>query len=244
MTDPVERDVEQAADIVARASRLAVLTGAGISAESGVPTFRGAGGLWKGRRSIDMATPGAFNRDPEEVWAFYRWRIEALAKVEPNPGHRALVELESRSDEFWLITQNVDGLHRAAGSANVIEIHGTLAEARCRSCLYRQRASDLPRDALPRCPECGDLLRPAVVWFGEPLPEREMAIVDTALRGCEVMLVVGTSGVVEPAASFARWARTGGARVVEVNLEPTPITGVADVSVFGPAGQVLPLLVS
>jgi NAD-dependent deacetylase len=243
MTSP-EEDLRRASDILAAADRIAVLTGAGVSAESGVPTFRGAGGLWKGRRSIDMATPGAFNRDPEEVWAFYRWRIDALAEVEPNAAHRALARLEERCESFWLITQNVDGLHRAAGSRNVIEIHGTLAEARCRRCSYRQPSATLPDEGLPACPGCGDLLRPAVVWFGESLPEREMAEADAGIRECEAMLVVGTSGVVEPAASFARWAAIGGARVVEVNLEPTPITGVAEVSVFGPAGEVLPRIVA
>lgn len=239
-----ERNLRRAAGILSDAARVAVLTGAGVSAESGVPTFRGAGGLWKGRRSIDMATPEAFNRNPKEVWAFYRWRMDALAEVEPNAGHVALADLESRCEAFWLITQNVDGLHRAAGSVNVIEIHGTLADSRCRRCHYRQSSADLPDVDLPTCPECGDLLRPAVVWFGEAMPGREMAQADTAIRECQVMLVVGTSGVVEPAASFARWARTAGARVIEVNLEPTPITGIADVSVFGAAGTVLPRIAS
>lgn len=242
MSEPQRPDLRQAATILSDASSITVLTGAGVSAESGVPTFRGAGGLWRGRRAAELATPGAFERDPEEVWAFYRWRLELLAGVEPNPGHRALAELERRCDGFWLITQNVDGLHRKAGSVNVIEIHGTLAESRCTACGFRQPSAELPEAGLPTCPRCAELMRPAVVWFGEALPEHAMAAAREAIRRCEVMLVVGTSGVVEPAASFALRARTGGARVVEVNLEPTPLSRVADVSVLGPAGEVLPAL--
>jgi NAD-dependent deacetylase len=238
-----ELDLRRAASILGRARRIAVLTGAGISAESGVPTFRGAGGLWKGRRSIDMATQGAFDSDPRAVWEFYMWRIRALADVAPNPGHEALVDLEARAEKFWLITQNVDGLHRAAGSRNVIELHGTLATARCRRCSFSRPTKELSDDPLPTCPDCGDLLRPAVVWFGEQLPEAAMAGADEAIRECDVMLVAGTSGVVEPAASFARWAAARGAAVVEVNLASTPLTAFADVSVFGAAGEMLPRIV-
>jgi len=238
-----ERDLAAAADLLSDASRIAVMTGAGISAESGVPTFRGAGGFWRGRSAMDLATPQAFNRDPEDVWKFYRYRIDGLSRVEPNAGHRALVSLERRCERFWLITQNVDGLHHAAGSERVIELHGTLAEVRCRVCAYRCPSSDLPDDPVPSCPSCGDLLRPAVVWFGEDLPRAALAEADEAMAHCEVMLVVGTSGLVEPAASFARWARSRGASIVEVNLETTPISSVADVSVFGPAGEVLPRIV-
>jgi NAD-dependent deacetylase len=238
-----ERDLAAAADLLSDASRIAVMTGAGISAESGVPTFRGAGGFWRGRSAMDLATPQAFNRDPEDVWKFYRYRIDGLSRVEPNEGHRALVSLERRCERFWLITQNVDGLHHAAGSERVIELHGTLAEVRCRVCAYRCRSSELPDDPVPGCPSCGDILRPAVVWFGEDLPRAALAEADEAMAQCEVMLVVGTSGLVEPAASFARWARSRGASIVEVNLETTPISSVADVSVFGPAGEVLPRIV-
>ncbi len=238
-----ERDLAAAADLLSDASRIAVMTGAGISAESGVPTFRGTGGFWMGRSAMDLATPQAFDRDPKDVWEFYRYRIDGLSRVEPNDGHRALVSLECRCERFWLITQNVDGLHRAAGSKRVIELHGTLAKARCRVCAYRCMSSDLPHDAVPGCPSCGDILRPAVVWFGEDLPRAALAEADEAMAQCEVMLVVGTSGLVEPAASFARWARSRGASIVEVNLETTPISSVADVSVFGPAGEVLPRIV-
>lgn len=192
---------------------------------------------------MELATPEAFRRDPEGVWEFYRFRIAGLANVLPNDGHRALADLESRSDRFWLITQNVDGLHRAAGSRNVIELHGTLDSARCQACSYRCPSSELPDEPIPTCPRCGNRLRPAVVWFGESLPEEALARAEEAIGNCEAMLVVGTSGVVQPASSFARWARSRGARVVEINLESTPISDVADVSLFGPAGVVLPRLV-
>jgi len=238
-----ERHLREAAEILSETTRLAVLTGAGISAESGVPTFRGSGGFWQGRSAMELATPQAFQRDPEGVWEFYRFRITGLEDVQPNDGHRALVDLENRCERFWLITQNVDGLHQAAGSRNVIELHGSLAHARCRTCSYRCPSRDLPDQPVPACPQCGDRLRPAVVWFGESLPGPVLAEAEEAIGECQVMLVVGTSGVVEPAASFARWARSRGARVVEVNLESTPISEVADVSLFGPAGVVLPGLV-
>jgi len=238
-----EQHLREAAEILSEATRLAVLTGAGISAESGVPTFRGEGGFWKGRSAMDLATPQAFGRDPEGVWEFYRFRIAGLANVQPNAGHRALADLERRCERFWLITQNVDGLHRAAGSRNVVELHGSLQQVRCRACDYHCPSGDLPEQPIPVCPRCGDILRPDVVWFGESLPGPALAEVEKALGECQVMLVVGTSGVVEPAASFARWARTRGARVLEVNLESTPISEVADLSLFGPAGVVLPSLV-
>jgi NAD-dependent deacetylase len=238
-----ETDLRTAAGMLSLATRVTVLTGAGISAESGVPTFRGAGGFWRGRSAMDLATPRAFDRDPEGVWEFYRFRIAGLAGIEPNDGHRALADLERRCDRFWLITQNVDGLHRAAGSANVTELHGSLEKVRCRVCSYRGASRDLSSEAVPLCPACGYILRPAVVWFGENLPDTALVSADEAMRECQVMLVVGTSGLVEPAASFARMAGSRGAGIIEVNLEPTPISQVADVSLLGPAGVVLPRLV-
>ena len=237
-------DVRAAARLLAGSNRVAVLTGAGISAESGVPTFRGAGGFWQGRSAMELATPQAFDRDPAGVWEFYRFRIGGLEGVEPNPGHQALAALERRCERFWLITQNVDGLHRAAGSRNVIELHGSLGRVRCVRCEYRCGSLDLPDGPVPACPACGSFLRPAVVWFGEMLPGPEVARAEEAIRECDLMLVVGTSGVVEPAASFARRAAASGAGVLEVNLEPTPLSVVADVTLIGPAGTLLPLLLS
>ena len=235
--------LNQAVSLLRAAPKRAVLTGAGVSAESGVPTFRGEDGLWEGRRAEDVATPEAFARNPADVWNFYRWRLRKLADVKPNPGHYALARLEAQSEQFWLITQNIDGLHAAAGSQNVIEIHGTIRTVRCNSCSFRRDISKVLDDELPRCPDCENLMRPAVVWFGEMLPPDALRAAEGAIANCDLMLVAGTSGVVQPAASFAYWAKNNGAKVIEVNLEPTPISSIADVSLMGKSGEILPRLV-
>lgn len=236
----------RAREIIAESSALAVLTGAGVSAESGVPTFRGAGGLWRGRNAWELATPEAFRRDPAEVWEFYEARLSGLRRVAPNEGHRALAALEATRDRFWLLTQNVDGLHRDAGSRNVFELHGTIRVARCSDCALETATEAALRDwspgGIPRCEACLAHLRPAVVWFGESLPAAALRAADEAIRSCDTFLVVGTSGLVQPAASFAFQARRRGARVVEVNPQETPITQVADVSLRGPSGAELPAL--
>ena len=244
-TDDLDDALRQTARWLAKASRVAVLTGAGVSAESGVPTFRDAGGLWEGHRVEDVATPSAFARNPEVVWRFYNARRAALRTVRPNPGHHALVALEERlgPDRFALITQNVDGLHRAAGSRNVLEIHGSLARVRCTGC---GRVEDRPGEALvdlPHCGPCGALLRPDVVWFEEMLPEGVWEKAVTAASSCGCFLVVGTSAVVYPAAGLIGTARARGCRVVEVNLEPTAVSHRVDVGLYGPSGEILPRLV-
>ena len=242
-----DEDLQRARRLLAGAEAVAVLTGAGVSAESGVPTFRDAGGLWRGRRPEELATPEAFRRDPVEVWSFYRWRIESLREVAPNPGHFALARLEAGRDRFWLLTQNVDGLHAAAGSTRVTELHGSIRRARCTRCRadieVEPALAGLGPNSVPACPACEGPLRPAVVWFGEPLPRRALAVAEEAVSGCELMLVVGTSGVVQPAASFAWTARSRGARVIEVNPASTPISEIADVSLRGGSARLLPLLV-
>jgi NAD-dependent deacetylase len=249
MHHPVEDDLEAALDraaaLLRRAQRVAVLTGAGVSAESGVATFRGAGGLWEGHRVEEVATPEAFRRDPLLVWRFYNLRRANLRTVGPNPGHRALAALEQRwgSERFTLITQNIDGLHRAAGSRNVLEVHGSLARVRCSGCgvVEDRAAAELPE--LPRCEACGQLLRPDVVWFGEMLPPDVWRKAAEATATCQCFLVVGTSALVYPAAGLIQAARDVEAGVIEVNLEATPARSAADVSLYGPSGQVLPRLV-
>jgi NAD-dependent deacetylase len=241
----LDRDLERAAALLRGADRVAVLTGAGVSAESGVPTFRDAGGLWEGHRVEDVATPEAFARDPVLVWRFYNLRRAGLRTVRPNPGHHALAALEERlgSERFALITQNVDGLHRAAGSRNVLEVHGSIARVRCTGC---RRVEDRPDEELgerPKCPACGGLLRPDVVWFNEMLPEDVWEQAVTAARQCRCFLVVGTSAVVYPAAGLVGLARAGGARVIEVNLTATPVSERVDIGLYGPSGQILPRLV-
>ena len=230
--------------LLAGARSIAVLTGAGISAESGVPTFRGPGGLWRQYRPEDLATPEAFENDPRLVWEWYDWRRGLIADARPNPGHAALAELERRAPGFTLITQNVDGLHVLAGSRAVLEIHGSLWRTRCLGCggVREERARTLA-PLPPRC-GCGGLLRPDVVWFGEALPEDLLRRSFAALGACDLLLVVGTSGLVQPAASFADAALARGVPVVEINLDPTPLSGRATVSLQGRSGDLLPQLIS
>ncbi len=220
--------IRQAADYMLGAQSVCVSSGAGMSAESGVPTFRDDSGHWSKFNPAELATPEAFARNPRKVWAWYRERRRALASIEPHAGHRILAEWESRVPEMVVVTQNVDGLHHAAGSKNVIELHGRLDVARCTACDYAiQGLDDLGPD--PRCPECEQRLRPGVVWFGEMLPPGATEAAFAAARKCDVLLVIGTSGVVQPAASLAEVAKTAGARLIEINPTPTPISAYADV---------------
>jgi NAD-dependent deacetylase len=227
---------------VAAARSLAVLTGAGISADSGVPTFRGADGLWRNFRAEDLATPDAFARDPRLVWEWYNWRRELIAKKQPNAAHAAVVELERRCPDFWLITQNVDGLHRAAGSEKLSEIHGNIWQVRCTGCGVVEDNHEVPIPILPSCRQCQGLLRPHIVWFGESLLASDLSRCAAALRSCDVLLVIGTSGVVYPAAGFTSVAKAAGAFVAEINPDPTPNSETVDVSLRGRAKEVVPLL--
>lgn len=236
-------DMEQVSLWLANSERLTVLTGAGVSAESGVPTFRGEDGLWQGFRATDLATPQAFARDAKLVWKFYNWRRELLAPLHPNPAHRALVRLEEKVPHFSLITQNIDDLHRRAGSNNIIELHGNIWLVRCTGCQLVNRNEQVPLPELPSCSECGDLLRPHVVWFGEQLEPTILELAVAEARSCDTMLVIGTSAVVQPAASLALIAQEGGARVVEINLESTPYSRQLDLALQGKAGEILPEIV-
>jgi NAD-dependent deacetylase len=240
-----EAALERAANLLQSITRLAVMTGAGVSAESGLATFRGAGGLWEGHRVEDVATPRAFQRDPTLVWRFYNARRANLRTVRPNPGHLALVALENHFglDRFTLITQNVDGLHQAAGNRRVLELHGSLARVRCTGCGDTEDRGAEALDDLPHCLSCGHLLRPDVVWFEEALPEDTWRAAETAVCQCQVFLVVGTSAIVYPAAGLIHQAREEGARVIEVNLAPTAASHSVDIGFYGPSGEILPRLV-
>ena len=285
--------VDHARDLVRAAERVLVLTGAGVSAESGVPTFRGPEGLWRNYRPEELATPQAFARDPRLVWEWYAWRRAAVARCEPNAAHRALARFALRRDVAaerprtteadavggaWarIVTQNVDGLHAAAAheaaaqllattareaapdvmgaargpSAAVLplELHGSLFRSRCTRCSSRYAGRDEPvgatsADTLPRCARCGALLRPDVVWFGEALDQRILGAAVSAAERAEVCLVVGTSGVVQPAASLAAVTRDAGGRVIEVNPDETPLTRLAAVAVRLPAAVAVPRIV-
>ena len=220
---------------------LVALTGAGISAESGVPTFRGEKGLWRDYRPEELATPGAFRRDPQMVWTWYAWRRELIAACRPNAAHRTLSAIERTWDDFVLVTQNVDGLHQAAGSRRVLELHGSIWRFRCTHCAYEAEDRRVPLPELPpHCPECGGLLRPGVVWFGESLPVDAVQSAWSAAAQCGTMLVIGTSAVVEPAASLPRVAHQRAAHLVEFNPEVTPISRYADEVFREPAGEALP----
>jgi NAD-dependent deacetylase len=227
-----------------QARSIAVLTGAGVSAESGVPTFRGNNGLWKQYRAEDLATPGAFARDPNLVWEWYDWRRGLIAHAKPNAGHRALVVLEKRVPSFTLITQNVDGLHALAGSRNVLEVHGSIWNVRCTSCerTHIDRRTPLP-EIPPKC-ECGAMQRPGVVWFGEALPPKVWQDAEAAARTAEVFLLIGTSAVVYPAAGLAQIAKASGARVVEINIAETVLSDAIDQFLQGPSGELLPQLIA
>jgi NAD-dependent deacetylase len=240
--------LERAADCLRQARRVAVLTGAGVSAESGLATFRGAGGLWEGQRIEDVATPMAFERDPALVWRFYNARRASLRAAQPNAGHRALVDLEDRFNRaspdhrFTLITQNVDGLHQAAGSRRVLELHGSLRHVRCTGCPSVVDRGLEELEALPHCVSCGALLRPAVVWFHEMLPEDIWLQAAQAAAECQCFLVVGTSAIVYPAAGLIDAARNAGAKVIEVNPEATSASRRGGLALRGPSGVILPQL--
>jgi NAD-dependent protein deacetylase/lipoamidase len=226
--------------LVARGRRVVALTGAGISAESGVPTFRGRDGFWEQESLEDLATPAGFERDPRRVWTWYDARRHQIAACAPNAGHRSLAAYGRLHPDFTLVTQNIDGLHRAAGSERILALHGDIFRVRCvaEGTAREDRRVPLP-EIPPRC-ACGALLRPDVVWFGELLPQREMEEAAQSSRGAELFLVIGTSALVYPAASLPEIARRHGAYLVEINIEPTPLSSLADEVVQGPAADVLP----
>ena len=217
------------------------LTGAGISAESGVPTFRGEGGLWRNFRPEQLATPTAFQRDPALVWEWYDWRRGLIGGCAPNAAHVMLTEMETTLPDFTLITQNVDGLHQAAGSRNVLELHGNIWRVRCTGCGRMTKDRRVPLPEIPsRCPECGGLLRPDVVWFGESLPQEVLEAAWAAAARCKLILVIGTSAVVQPAGSLPLVALENGARLVEINPAETPLSARAHEILRGPAAEALP----
>jgi len=250
---------DQAARLVAAARRIVVLTGAGISAESGVPTFRGSGGLWKAYRAEDLATPTAFARDSRLVWEWYGWRRELVARCEPNKAHHALARLALRHDSVTIVTQNVDGLHTMAAKTRTrergdderralpLELHGSLFTTRCTRCAWQCDEDRKPINAstmvtLPHCERCGALARPGVVWFGESLDPVTLDRAFTAAAAADVCLVVGTSGVVQPAATIALATHSAGGSIIEVNPTETPLSSYARISLRAPATAAVPAI--
>lgn len=225
------------------ARHVVVLTGAGVSAESGVPTFRDAQtGLWSRYRPEELATPEAFEADPDTVWSWYEWRRELVGQARPNAAHHALARLQSLLPRLTLVTQNVDGLHQRAGSTGVVEFHGNLFDNRCLSCARPATDVARPCPRPPRCAACGGLIRPGVVWFGEAIPPEALQRSFSAAGACDLFLSVGTSALVYPAAGLARQAVAAGALLVEVNPVPTDLASIAGFVLTGPAGTILPTL--
>jgi NAD-dependent deacetylase len=231
-------------ELLANAQRVVAFTGAGISVESGVPTFRGPGGLWRTYSAQDLATPEAFARDPKLVWEWYDWRRRQMAEAQPNAGHHALVAMEQRISGFTLVTQNVDGLHDQAGSRNIVKLHGDIWMVRCTGCGRGRQDRQAPLPELPPLCECGAMLRPGVVWFGELLPPGVWSKAEHAASRAEVFLTIGTSALVHPAAGLIDVARMGAAKTVEINPDATPYSGVVDYAIRGSAAEVLPQLVA
>jgi NAD-dependent deacetylase len=240
----IMKPVDHIRTLLKSARSVAALTGAGVSAESGVPTFRGDNGLWKQYRAEDLATPEAFDRDPKLVWEWYDWRRCLIANAKPNAGHYALAALEQQVPSFTLITQNVDDLHDDAGSRNILKVHGSIWIVRCTLCGAERvdRVAPLP-ELPPRC-ECGALLRPGVVWFGEALPPDVWRQAERAAAAADLFLVIGTSAVVYPSAGLASIAKRAGAKVVEINIVDTPLSNWIDESLRGPSAELLPQLMS
>jgi len=232
----------------AEARRVLVLTGAGVSAESGVPTFRGGGqsAVWKGMPFDKISSAGMLERNLPEVWEWFNYRRGVLETIEPNPAHRALARWQDRFEDFTLVTQNVDGLHQRAGSRSVVELHGNIWRARCRACRakydLRERGESASRTYT--CTECGNYLRPDVVLFGEMLPVGAFERAALKARECELCFVIGTSALVYPAAGLPEIASAAGAYTVEVNPEPTPLSDLCDEVINGKAGEILPLFES
>ncbi len=231
--------IRQTAGFMRAGMKIAVLTGAGVSAESNIPTFRGKDGWWKNHRPEDMATPEAFERNPAFVWEWYGHRQKMIRKCRPNNAHHAIARLEKLFDDFTLITQNVDNLHQQAGSRKILELHGNIFKARC---MKEGLITDflLQEEPLPRCGNCGALLRPHVVWFGETLDSGVIRSAMEAAINCDLFIVAGTSAMVQPAASLPLYARSEGAMVVEINPDPTPISALVNLSINIPAGEAMP----
>lgn len=229
-------------DRLRSARSIAVLTGAGVSAESGIPTFRGPGGLWRNFVPEELATAEAFERNPKLVWEWYLWRRSLVSTAAPNAGHIALARLEPEFDSFTLITQNVDGLHLRAGSQNVIELHGSIMRSRCHSCSYPAGDLALDNDGQLSACECGGLIRPDVVWFGELLPAEALKRAWDAAKNADIFLSVGTSSAVQPAAGLADLAKHNGAYLVEINPEMTAMSDRFDERLCGSSGEILPMI--
>jgi len=234
--------ISKAVELIKSSKYVIAFTGAGISAESGIPTFRGSDGLWRRFRAEELATPEAFARDPKKVWEWYKWRMGIIRKARPNPAHIALARMEAAGILKAVVTQNVDGLHTLAGSKNVIELHGNIWRIKCSNpaCNFRSKLEEPPKEVPPRCPQCSSLLRPDVVWFGEPLPHNAWKKAVSEAGRADLVIVVGTSGAVMPAALIPAIVKDRGGKIIEVNISESAITPIADVFIKQRASEALP----
>lgn len=239
-------DIDAAVEIIRNANKVLFLTGAGISADSGVPTFRGGGDSWRGMPFQELSSASMVNENLPLVWEWFDYRRSTLSSCFPNAGHKAIASAQSaRFEGFLLVTQNIDGLHQAAGSVEPIELHGNIHKARCLSCGHIRDLSEIPQDERPpECPECFDSMRPHVVLFGEPIDEEALLDAYEMAAMCEVCIIVGTSAVVYPANMIPRIAKREGATLIEINTESTELTSLADLSVRGKAAEVLPMILA
>ncbi len=232
--------IDEAANIIKNAKRIVVFSGAGISAESGIPTFRGVGGIWKKYRAEELASYNAFKKNPELVWRFYDYRRQIIAKAEPNNAHILLSKMENMFDSLHVITQNIDGLHKKAGSKNILELHGNIWRVRCEK---EEKVFDFmqnPVDPLPpKCPFCGDILRPDVVWFGESLNSDILNKSFKIAEKAEIAIVIGTSSIVYPAAHIPLLTKKKGGKILEINIEKTPLTDISDIFIKGKASMII-----
>jgi NAD-dependent deacetylase len=240
-----ENDLSKAVEILRQAHKVFVLTGAGVSAESGVPTFRGGGGapVWRGMPFEELSSARMVQENLPLVWEWFDYRRGIVSKCEPNQAHKTLAEIQQgkRFDEFTIVTQNIDGLHQAAGAENIIELHGSLWQARCLSCKTKQSLREIPEEMRPPvCPDCLDSMRPDVILFGEMMPMGAVYEAQEAAEDCDVCIVIGTSALVYPAAELPLIAGQSGAKVIEINPEETPLTLLSDVSIRGKAAEILP----
>ena len=231
--------IEEAVEIMRSSDYIVALTGAGISKESNVPTFRGEDGLWRNYDPMELATPQAFERDPKLVWEWYSWRQDLIGNCSPNPAHSVLASWEEAGLLRSIITQNVDGLHRRAGSKHVLEVHGNIWRAKCTSCPYTS-ILEKAAEGVPHCPECNELLRPDVVWFGESLDAGVMNQVYGELGKSDLLFIIGTSAMVQPAASFPMIVTKNDGKLIEINPETTPLSEYVDLRLGGKAGEILP----
>jgi len=240
----IEEQINNAAKLLVKSRFAVCLTGAGISAESGIPTFRGKNGLWRKFKVEDLATPEAFNRNPKLVWEWYRWRMKLIFNAKPNPAHYALVDLENMEILKCIVTQNVDGLHTIAGSKCIVELHGNIRRARCINCNYKLIFEKPPEKIPPKCPKCNSLLRPDVVWFGEPIPSEALNMAFKMFSKADLALVIGTSGIVYPAAYLPYLVKENNGVIIEININRSALTRIADIYLQGKAGEILPKIVN